>query len=133
MQTAVEVGFDLGEGDGARLDPELEATIYRLVQEAVNNAIKHASAKSITITLTESEGSIAVVVRDDGSGFDPDAVEPSFGLIGMQERVALARGALEIDSTPGAGTIVRAELPLARAEAADLAKRAGERSASESG
>jgi signal transduction histidine kinase len=94
-----------------RLPPELEATIYRLVQEAANNAIKHAEPDRIHVTVSRSEDVIEVIVADDGSGFDPDTAERSFGLVGMEERVSLLGGSLEIDSTPGKGTEVRADLP----------------------
>jgi signal transduction histidine kinase len=117
----IEVEIELGTGSGesgSRLAPELEATIYRLVQESANNAIKHASPTKISISLTESNGSVEVSVSDDGRGFDPGAVERSFGLVGMEERVALAGGRLRIESEPGRGTRVEAGLPLARAKRA---------------
>jgi signal transduction histidine kinase len=65
--------------------------------------------------VTEGDSTIAVTVADDGRGFDPGAVERGFGLVGMRERVSLANGALEIDSEPGAGSRISAELPVARA------------------
>jgi signal transduction histidine kinase len=113
----VRVDVDLGADGGAapdRLEPDLEATIYRLAQEATNNAIKHADPATISITVSRSDESVEVIVVDDGTGFDPATAERSFGLIGMQERVALAGGRLQLDSGPGRGTTVRAELPLAR-------------------
>ena len=102
------------EGAPARLDPALEATVYRLVQEAANNAIKHADPKRISITVTRADSMLEVTVVDDGSGFNVDSAERSFGLIGMQERVALAGGRLEITSVRGRGTEVHADLPLER-------------------
>ncbi|MGA9635262.1 MAG: sensor histidine kinase, partial [Solirubrobacterales bacterium] len=95
-----------------RLPPDLEATIYRLVQEASNNAIKHAEPNRISVTVSRGDDLIEVIVADDGSGFDPDTAERSFGLVGMQERVSLLGGTLEIDSAPGKGTEVRAGLPV---------------------
>lgn len=111
----VHADVDLtGEWGGApaRLDPDLEATVYRLVQEAVNNAIKHASPRRISVTVSRSDATLEVVIVDDGSGFVPKSAERSFGLIGMEERVSLAGGRLEIESEPGRGTEVHAELPL---------------------
>ena len=111
----IDVDVDLApERDGAptRLPPEIEATIYRLVQEATNNAIKHAEPGRISVTVSRGDASVEVIIADDGKGFDPEEAERSFGLIGMHERVALAGGRLEIDSAPGRGTHVRAELPL---------------------
>jgi signal transduction histidine kinase len=116
-EVQIELGTDRGESE-SRLAPELEATIYRLVQESANNAIKHASPTRIAISLTEGDGLIEVSVSDDGQGFDPGAVRRSFGLVGMEERVALAGGRLRIESEPGRGTRVLAELPLARAKGA---------------
>ena len=111
----IDVDIDLaGEGDmgPARLPPDIEATIYRLVQEATNNAIKHAEPRRISVTVSRGDATVEVTVADDGKGFDPDRAERSFGLIGMQERVALSGGNLEIDSVPGRGTEVRAALAL---------------------
>jgi signal transduction histidine kinase len=109
----IDVDVDLAADDDAtprRLQPGLEATIYRLVQEAMNNAIKHAEPKRISVTVSRHDECVDVTVADDGKGFDPDVAERSFGLIGMNERVALSGGSLEIDSVPGRGTEVRAEL-----------------------
>jgi signal transduction histidine kinase len=109
----IDVDVDLVADDDAtprRLQPGLEATIYRLVQEAMNNAIKHAEPKRISVTVSRHDECVDVTVADDGKGFDPDVAERSFGLIGMNERVALSGGSLEIDSVPGRGTEVRAEL-----------------------
>ena len=111
----IDVDVDLaaeGEVGPSRLPPDIEATIYRLVQEATNNAIKHAEPQRISVTVSRGDATVDVTVADDGKGFDPDRAERSFGLIGMQERAALSGGNLEIDSVPGRGTEVRAELAL---------------------
>jgi signal transduction histidine kinase len=111
----IDVDVDLAaEGDTgpSRLPPDIESTIYRLVQEATNNAIKHAEPQRISVTVSRGDATVDVTVADDGKGFDPDRAERSFGLIGMQERVALSGGNLEIDSVLGRGTEVRAELAL---------------------
>jgi signal transduction histidine kinase len=113
----IDVDVDLppsGEEGPSRLPPELEATIYRLVQEATNNAIKHAEPKRISVTVSRGDARVEVFVADDGKGFDPAVAERSFGLVGMEERVTLLGGRLEIESVPGRGTEVRAELPLTR-------------------
>ena len=110
--TSTSISPAEGDAGPARLPPRLEATIYRLVQEATNNAIKHAEPQRISVTVSRGDATVEVTVADDGKGFDPDAAERSFGLIGMQERVALSGGSLEIDSVPGRGTEVRAELAL---------------------
>jgi signal transduction histidine kinase len=114
----VSANVDLAFGDGeARLAPELEATVYRLVQEALNNVIKHADATEVRISMAERDGELDLTVADDGLGFDVDQAPQRFGLIGMRERVLLAGGQLEIESLPGTGTQLRATLPLSYADA----------------
>jgi signal transduction histidine kinase len=105
----------------ATLTRELEATTFRIVQEALTNAAKHAQATQITVSLSETDGGLRVIVTDNGRGFDPgerraDGQETdSFehvGLRQMRERLAALRGQLTILSRPGAGAEVRAWLPL---------------------
>jgi signal transduction histidine kinase len=108
----VEMAADLAFAS-ERLDPELESVVYRLVQEALTNVAKHAAASTVTLQVTQREGSVEVLVSDDGAGFDPDAERDGFGLIGMRERVELVGGDLQIESRPGAGTRVTASVPAA--------------------
>jgi signal transduction histidine kinase len=108
----IDIDIDVNlEGGAPRLPPDVEATVYRLVQEATNNAIKHADPARISITVGRHDSMVDVVVADDGKGFDPESAERSFGLLGMEERVSLAGGQLEIESAPGRGTEVHAEVP----------------------
>jgi signal transduction histidine kinase len=95
---------------GGRLDPEIETTVYRIVQEALTNIAKHAHAERVRIAVALDFDSVRVEVEDDGRGFDPDARAAGFGVVGMRERVALAHGELEIESASGR-TVVRAVLP----------------------
>ncbi len=95
---------------GARLDPELESAVYRLVQEALNNVEKHAGASAVRVSVRESAAGVEVEVQDDGAGFDSDAISAGFGLSGMRERASLAGGELSIASGER-GTVVRACLP----------------------
>jgi signal transduction histidine kinase len=99
---------------GGRLAPEVETTVYRLVQEALTNAAKHAAANTVKVVVAASDGRMTLEVADDGGGFDVSAVHVGFGLPGMHERVALAGGMMEITSDP-AGTLVRASLPVREA------------------
>jgi signal transduction histidine kinase len=128
-RSGIEINVDLdlaptSEDEPGRLPADLEATIYRLVQEATNNAIKHAQPGRISVTVSRSEASVEVIVADDGTGFDPSSAERSFGLVGMEERVTLSGGRLEIESTPGGGTVLRADLPLTGSrQAGDAADR----------
>ena len=96
---------------GGRLDPELETTVYRIVQEALTNIAKHARAEHVRIDVALDYDVVRVEVTDDGRGFDPEARVEGFGLVGMHERVALAHGQLEIESAAGR-TGVRASLPV---------------------
>jgi signal transduction histidine kinase len=108
----VNASFELASaGDRSRLSGEIESTAYRLVQEAINNVVKHAQAERIQVEVIETGGSVHLTVRDDGNGFDRSSTDGGFGLIGMQERVELVGGRLSIESARGRGTVVRAELP----------------------
>jgi signal transduction histidine kinase len=94
-----------------KLDPDLETTVYRILQEALTNVVRHARADHARVALTMSDGRLLIEVEDDGSGFDADAPSSGFGLAGMRERVYLADGTLEIEpSNPG--TLVRVRLPV---------------------
>jgi signal transduction histidine kinase len=96
-----------------RLPPETETVVYRLVQEALTNVVKHAAASEVGIVLTRRNGGVGVVVEDDGKGFaESDVRSDALGLLGMRERLALLGGTLAIESTPGNGTAVIAFLPV---------------------
>jgi signal transduction histidine kinase len=94
------------------LSAEHETALYRIVQEALTNVVKHAQATSVSIVVASGESSVRVVIEDDGAGFDPEKVrEGALGLVGMRERVLLLNGRFEVDSTAGAGTALLVELP----------------------
>jgi signal transduction histidine kinase len=116
----VDARIDLAAAEGrseTRLEPEVATAVYRLVQEALTNVVKHANADRVTLEIAEQGTKLSVTVQDDGSGFDPkQRKNGGFGLIGMNERVELVGGRLEIDSRPGGGTTVRAWLPVRRPE-----------------
>jgi signal transduction histidine kinase len=99
--------------------PELEAVIYRLVQEALTNVVKHADASTVRIEVVDSDDDVRVdvEVRDDGRGFDPKQMNDGFGLLGMRERVGLVNGTLDVRSELGEGTTVRARIPIQRRDA----------------
>jgi signal transduction histidine kinase len=94
------------------LPEEHETCIYRLVQEALNNSSRHASARNVEVKVTREGARVTFSVRDDGAGFDPRFVR-GLGLLGMEERVRRLGGQVRIDSQPGRGTLVAAELPVA--------------------
>jgi signal transduction histidine kinase len=93
------------------LPDEHTTCIYRMVQEAVNNAARHANARTVEVTVTRHADRVVFTVQDDGAGFDTRFVR-GLGLLGMEERVRRLGGRLQIDSHPGRGTRVTAELPL---------------------
>jgi signal transduction histidine kinase len=90
------------DGTSTRLAPELETAIYRVVQEALTNVVKHAQANHARVEVMEQNGFVSVLVEDDGVGFDPEASHTGFGLLSMRERVELGGGELELSS--GGGT-----------------------------
>jgi signal transduction histidine kinase len=97
------------------LGDETKVTIYRLVQEALNNAATHASAKNSKVTITQDSDKITVEITDDGHGFDP-ARRRGMGILGMEERVRRLGGTLTIESVPRKGATVKAELPFHKAD-----------------
>lgn len=100
-------------GQDRRLPSQYEVALFRLIQESVQNALKHAEAREIKVKLEIAKSTITVVVRDDGKGFNVTESKPeSFGLIGMRERVHLLEGEINIDSKPASGTIVCIQIPL---------------------
>ncbi len=93
------------------LDGELQTTVYRLLQEALTNVVKHAQARYVRVVIEHTGQDLQIEVRDDGAGFAVDAQTTGFGLAGMHERVSLAGGTLQIVSDTQ-GTLVRAHLPV---------------------
>jgi signal transduction histidine kinase len=130
VKTSIELaGEDAGNG-AARLDPELESTIYRIVQEALTNVSRHAQATTAMVTVRKEGDSISAAVVDDGSGLPDsgrlgprgDGLEGGFGMSGMRERAELVHGELEFINAPqGTGTMVRLTVPLAGRAAAAAA------------
>lgn len=110
------VSAEIALAGSERLPRETESAIYRVVQEALTNAAKHAAASHVVVAVSgdaEAE-EISIRVEDDGCGFDPRSVSGGFGLTGMRERAMLAGGRLAVDSEPGGPTRVSAVLPAAR-------------------
>jgi signal transduction histidine kinase len=102
--------------DDARLDPELETVVYRVVQESLNNAARHAKAERVEVRVVEDGRELEIAIRDDGQGFDTTSPSLGFGLTGIRERVSLAGGQLELSST-SSGTSIEARVPVTRAVA----------------
>ena len=113
-QTGVRVNFSHG-GLERRFAPEVETAAYRIVQEALTNVARHARVREVTVHLAVDAGRLGVQIEDYGIGFDPQialAANVSNGLAGMHERARLLGGRLQMQSTPGVGTLLSAELPL---------------------
>jgi signal transduction histidine kinase len=115
MDVELHVDLDWEAGRAAtRHDDELETALYRIVQEALTNGLKHSGSGSAHMEIVEADGHVTVRVRDEGQGFDPSDRPAGYGLLGMRERVELLGGTLEIESAPGAGTSLTARLPARR-------------------
>ncbi|GAA0319005.1 two-component sensor histidine kinase DegS [Bacillus carboniphilus] len=100
-------------GQEKRLPSKLEVALFRLIQESVQNAIKHAEASEINVKVEFRDGKVNVVIKDNGKGFDvTKQKESSFGIIGMKERLDLLEGTFSIESKIGMGTIVLIQVPL---------------------
>src|SRR5215207_4109186 len=114
----LEVGFEEALGDD-RLPPEVETTLFRVAQEALTNVRKHARASTVHVVLDRSGRAARLMVRDEGRGFRPDEATRSngpgerVGLSGMRERLSLLGGRFELQSEPGSGTTVTAEVEVA--------------------
>jgi signal transduction histidine kinase len=111
---ALEVDLDHEAGRAPeRLHPDVEIAIYRIAQEALTNALKHADAQTVQIAVAEIGGEVGVRIRDDGSGYDvrEGSAALGFGLVSVQERVDLLGGRLRITSAPGDGTTLEARVP----------------------
>ncbi len=112
------------EGNRSRLPSEYETVLFRIAQEALTNVARHANASCVTVKLEINPAQICLMMRDDGSGFDPETTlrrdrRTGWGLLGIQERALLLGGSYEIDSRPGRGTYIRVTVPLVR-EATDV-------------
>ena len=104
-----------------RLAGDVEAAIYRIVQEALTNVARHAQATRCRIYLQRLPHTLLVTIEDDGVGFDPSATPRGLGLISIRERVAQVRGELRLEATPGKGTRLTVEVPALNREQAQLA------------
>ncbi|WP_164218326.1 sensor histidine kinase [Virgibacillus sp. YIM 98842] len=99
-------------GEDKRLNQKYEVAFFRLIQEAVQNAVKHAESTLIDVKLEIGKKNLSMLIKDNGKGFDPTLKrDKSFGLIGMRERVEMLEGKFNIDSKPGKGTMIFIQVP----------------------
>ena len=110
---SVEVAVHGLDGD-IRVGGEFETVVYRVVQEALTNVVRHADATTVSVTVTLANGRLRALVEDDGDGFDPGAPLSGrhLGVAGMTERSELVGGTLMVDSRPGHGATIRLEVPI---------------------
>jgi len=101
----------INEGLNKRLDPTFEATVYRIVQEALTNVVRHAQANEATVKLYCNGAALRITISDDGRGMDPSAATVGTGLTGMRERAHLFGGTLRIESEPSKGTVLTVSFP----------------------
>ncbi|HWA53403.1 MAG TPA: GAF domain-containing sensor histidine kinase [Solirubrobacterales bacterium] len=121
VSVTIDLAFEAGRHP-SRLLGEIEDAVYRLVQEALHNAVQHGEPERVTVEVTEEGEQLRVCIGDDGRGFDPAAPTEGFGLLGMRERAELAGGELDLSSAPGGGTTIVAVVPAVhRGEKAEVA------------
>jgi two-component system NarL family sensor kinase len=114
IQTFSNIECSLSSLTIHELEPEQKLFLFRIVQEALQNILKHAEATKISITLDTTEEHYLMSIKDNGKGFDVDAVSEStsLGLLNMRERVTLLKGQLKVESAPGSGTSIDILIPL---------------------
>lgn len=101
-----------------RLSSDIETTLYRVLQEALTNVIRHANATRVGVVLSATDRLVTMIIEDDGHGFSGDVAAPynlpskRLGLLGIRERLVLVNGALEVESSPGNGTTLFVRIPL---------------------
>lgn len=115
-----------GARNHARLHPDIESNLYRIVQEALNNVSKHARARHVSVLLDRKDNAVTLIVEDDGCGFDAAGElmlrgQGGMGLMGIRERTALVGGGVDLESTPGKGTTLFVRIPLRAGAATESA------------
>ena len=112
---ALKISFDYNLGEEERFSPSVETVVYRVIQEATTNVLRHSKAEKLEISLVKSENGVDIKIHDNGIGFDTESESTrkstSLGLRGMEERVALIGGTFSIESSPDSGTIITASIP----------------------
>jgi two-component system, NarL family, sensor kinase len=100
------------EGLTVPIEKNVELVLYRVIQEAINNVIKHANASKLFIQLVNDEKNISITIEDNGIGFDKATIETGIGLQNMQHRIQFLKGNLFIETAPNKGTVLMVEVPL---------------------
>jgi len=113
-QMKIKVDFKHTGLEGRRFAPDIETAAYRIVQEALTNVARHAGVDNVEVEIQADEGALRIRIKDQGIGFAPDSLTAGAtgGLSGMRERAMMLEGRLNIESAPGAGTVLTVEWPL---------------------
>lgn len=111
-RTGITIDLASALGVDERLEPDVETVVYRVVQEALTNVVRHAGAATASVVLARTGGTVRALVEDDGRGFDPSVADRHLGLEGMAERAELVGGRVDVTSAPGEGTSVVLEVPV---------------------
>ena len=116
-RTGIRAAFDSGL-DRIDISPDASAAVFRVVQEALTNVVRHAKATKVRFTMKQSDGVLKMSLEDNGKGITPEQISDlrSLGIVGMQERLHRIHGDLEISSTPGQGTRLDLTISLPREE-----------------
>ena len=116
IQSRTGLSIEIADSIDTRFAVRVEAAVYKIVEEALTNVMRHASARSVKVSLSQEGGTLTVVIADDGEGFEPEhrALTPGsgMGLLCMEERARMLDGTLRIQAAPGAGVVVQATLPV---------------------
>jgi signal transduction histidine kinase len=117
-QHGIEVDFEAGQYQPARISSEIETILYRIIQEALNNVAKHSGATRVALVLRRTVDHVEAIIEDNGQGFDPNMASQSgngssrLGLLGIQERLELVGGSLHLESAPGCGATLIVRVPI---------------------
>ena len=114
LREATGISVDIAVSRLPAMTQEVEVVVFRVVQEALTNVARHSGASHASVVASAHGGRLRIVVEDDGRGFDPDAPTSRLGLAGIRERIEMLGGALRIDSSPGAGTVLTVDLDMSK-------------------
>jgi PAS domain S-box-containing protein len=111
--SGIPVGMHFAGSEETRFASDVESAVYRVIQEALTNVAKHAKATAVSVIVERGGSHLTALIEDDGRGFNPalDKNANGLGLLGMYERLSLVGGSLQVESSPGSGTTVRARIP----------------------
>jgi signal transduction histidine kinase len=114
----IDVDFEAGQYDPVGISSEIETTLYRIIQEALNNVAKHSSATRVALVLRRTADHVQAIIEDNGRGFDARVASPSgngsgrLGLLGIRERLGVVGGSLKLESAPESGTTLIVRIPI---------------------